>query len=218
MSDLLEEVDDIMRQERMMALWQEHGKTFIGIVVAIILGTAIMSGYKSWDINKRHTDTKNLVALFESENFPANIDEEALKMRSGLKGVALITAAGTLAKEGKNQEALSFFQKAANDHSIPTDLRDLAILSTIRIDTDNENAEKYLEEVWSSNKSPWRFQAHLEAAILRAETQDFGSAREHLKAILDAPGQPETLYKKAQALEKIYALKQYKKSKNENAS
>ena len=144
MSDLLEEVDEMMRQERMMALWQEHGKTFIGAIAAIIIGTAMVSGYKSWDQSVRHKGTTQLVSLLESPDFPANIKDAELKIRPGLKGIALLSAAGGFAAEDKTDEALELFEKAANDSSIPDDLKDLAIISAVRLQTSNAEAEEKL--------------------------------------------------------------------------
>lgn len=221
MSDLLEEVDDIMRQERMVALWNQHGNTFIGIIAAIIIGTALVSGYKSWNQSVKESGTATLIQLVESTDFPANINEADLKMRPGLKGIALLSAAGSLVSENKTEEALTLFKQAANDKSLPDDLKDLAVLSTIRLQAGSENAEdaeKQLKTVWNNKKSPWRYQAHLEAAVIKAAKEDFTSAREHLNTILDAPALPETLYKKARALEKVYALKHYEQSKKKEAS
>lgn len=219
MSDLLEEVDEIMRQERMVALWKQHGNTFIGIIAAIIIGTALVSGYKSWNTNAKEKGTAQLVNLIESPDFPANIKNADLDMRSGLKGIALLSAAGSLVSENKTEEAIKLFEQAANDKSVPDDLRDLAALSLVRLQAKDVNdAQARLKTVWDNNKSPWRYQAHLEAAVINAEKKDFMAAREHLNTILDAPALPETLYNKARTLEKIYTLKHYEQSKEGNAS
>lgn len=220
MSDLLEEVDEIMRQERMIALWKQHGNTFIGVIVAIILGTALVSGYKAWDENTRHNDTAQLVALTESPDFPANIKDAKLDMRPGLKGIAILNAAGTLAAEGKQEEARTLFDQASNDKSIPDQIRDLAILSTVRLKGEETSAQvkEKLKSVWSNKNSMWRYQARLEAAVIEAADKNYAVAREHLNVILDAPALPETLYNKARTLEKIYALKQYKQDGSNNAS
>ncbi|MCB1532833.1 MAG: hypothetical protein KDJ35_08185 [Alphaproteobacteria bacterium] len=218
MSDLLEEVDEMMRQERMVELWKEHGSTLLTAIAAIILATAAISGYRSWDANVRHDDTAQLVALLESPDFPANLETAELDMRPGLEGLALLNAAGQLMSEDKSEEAQKIFERAANDKSIPAQLRDVAVLSLVHLNPDNESAQSELKSVWSNSKSPWRHHARLDAAVLSAQAGDYATARRHLNAVLDTPALPETLYNKAQALEKIYALKQNEERGNNNAS
>jgi hypothetical protein len=48
MSDILREVDEAMRVEKMTRLWAEHGNTVIAAIVALILGTALSSGWNAW--------------------------------------------------------------------------------------------------------------------------------------------------------------------------
>lgn len=221
MSDLLAEVDEMMRQERIMKLWQDHGGTLIAVIAAIILGTAGTSGYKAWNSSVKEKHTAQLADLLDSPDFPANINEAALDIRPGLKGIGLLTAAGSLISEEKNDEALALLATAENDKSIPDDLRELATLTAVRLqaaqDNPPENLAQRLGPVMNNDNSPWRYHAHLEAAVLVAtRNQNFAEARAHLNTILDAGNLPETLYTKARALDKVYALKQYEQDKKNN--
>lgn len=223
MSDLLAEVDEMMRQERMVKLWKEHGNTLIAIIVAIILGTALSAGYKSWNKSVKESGTAALITALDDPSFPANISAEELEMRPGLKGLGLLSAAGTYLSEGKTDEALELLTQMEADKSIPDDLRDLAIISAVRIQAAQEEPPADLTErlstITKNSKSPWRYHAHLESAVILAtHQQKYAEAIEHLNAITDTPNLPASLYNKARALDRVYALKQYEESKESENS
>jgi hypothetical protein len=46
MSDIFQEVDEIMKQERMEKFWKQNGAWIIAFIVLTILGTAAISGYQ----------------------------------------------------------------------------------------------------------------------------------------------------------------------------
>ncbi len=219
MSDLLAEVDEMMRQERMTKLWNDHGTSFIGIIAAIIIGTALISGYKSWNASQKEKDTAQLIALIESPEFPANINADALDVRPGIKGLGLISTAGALLAEDKSDEALKLLNEASTNKSIPDDIRGLASLSAARVEASQEekpaDLQARLEKIWSDKNSPWQYHARLEAAALLASTtQDYSAALSHLNIILDTPRLPSSLYDKAKALNHIYMIKQHEKKEN----
>ena len=147
--------------------------------------------------------------MLDAKEFPGNIkDTPKLDMRGGLRGIALLTAAGTFMDDKKSEDALALYERAANDNGIPDDLRHLAVLSLVRLKANTTNAEDLLKSVWSDSNSPWRYHAHLDAAVFYADKNDFAQAREHLAEIAKAKSLPESLQGKARALDHVYALRQ----------
>lgn len=213
MADLLSEVDDMMRQERMEKLWKEHGKTVLAGIALIILGTALGAGWRSWNESVRVRQTDALLAMLDAKDFPANIAAmEDLDMRGGQRGIALLTAAGALMQDDKPEEARALYARAAEDSGIPSDLRDLAVLMNVRLGANADAADiktlqGQLKSVWKNGKSPWAAHAHLESSALYASSGDFEAARDRLAAVQKMENLPETLYSKARALDHIYALK-----------
>ena len=122
----------------------------------------------------------------------------------------------------ETEQALPLLEQTENDKSIPDDLRQLAALTAVRLQAEQEsppeNLQDRLQKIWSNKKSPWTYHAHLQTALLLAQTQNFDEARQHLNDILDAPDLPETLYTKARALDKVYGLKSYEQNKNKPRS
>jgi hypothetical protein len=212
MSNLLLEVDEAMRWERMEKLWKEYGKFVIAFIVATILATAIASAWKSWSEHSRAKDTEHLTTLLTAENFPENLTPENLKMRASLRGIALVNAGAHDLETGKTETALKFYSQAADDSSIPDDIRHLALLMKARmINADaksQENPAALLQPVIEDKKSPWQPYALMEAAAIAANRDhDLKTARAHLKQLLETEGLPPSLYNKAKALDLVYTTR-----------
>lgn len=213
MTDLLQEVDDMMRRERMEKLWNEHGNFIIGAVVTIILATAIFSGLKSWNSHVRMTQTQILMNALENDNFAANASEIASTLRPGLKAITLLNAAGAKLSDKKPEEALALLKSVAEDGGTPDDLRGLAVVMQARLVKPEEHKAvlEALTEIYKSSSNPWRFHAALEAAVLKAGGEDYKTAREILATILDSTDSdaqlPPGLLDRARALDHVYEVK-----------
>lgn len=213
MSDVFAELDEVMRQEKLAKFWHDNGSAIIAFIVLTILGTAAISGYKSWDAGIREAQTATLLATVEAEDFPTNLDLKALNLRGGLEAVTALQAAAKLMNDDKLDEALAIYTALATSKSAPQDMRELGTLMQARLSAAQENADatvliQSLSAIANRGKSPWRHHAHLDIAILKANAQqDFEGARMHLKAVLDAQGLPTGLTSRAGSLDHVYALK-----------
>ena len=212
MSDIFQEVDEIMKQERMEKFWKENGTWISAFIVLTILGTAAISGYKYWNTNVQEEQTAILVEMFEQPDFPAGITETVSDLRPGLRGIALLGAAQHEMDSGNADNALAFYQNAAQDNAVPDDFRGMAQIMTARLDEKISADEKLaiLKNVFDNGDSPWRFHAQLEAALIEAHSNnDYDAARFHIERILRAEGAvSQSLLNKAKSLDHVYALKQ----------
>jgi hypothetical protein len=214
MTDILAEVDAAMRQERMEKFWKENSKTLIFFVFATIIMTGVISGYRTWDANAKARDTEQLLLLTESKDFPDNIKDAKLDLRPGLRGIALVNGAQAYLSQKKDAEALALYTRAADDNSIPDEIRGLAVLMQARLseNSNNEKVVKNLESIALDNGSPWQYHARLEAAALAASKEDYKLARDYLAGVMDQKKVPAPLYQKAMALDHVYALREQKKN------
>ncbi len=215
MSDILAELDDAMRQERIVKFWKENGKSVLVGIFLAIAATAVISAWRAWDNSVKRHDTDRLIALLEDSNFPDNVKEAPLEMRPSLRGMALVDAAGVLLAQKDKDGALALYTKAADDKSIPPDIRGMAVLMQAKLSPEagaDEKLVKSLGKIAYEKRNPWRYHALLEIAGLEAGRGNFKTAREHLAVLNDAEDLPETLYRKAKALDHVYALKENKNS------
>lgn len=221
MSDLLQEVDDMMRRERMERLWKEHGNFIIGGVVTIILATAVFSGIKSWNAHVRQSQTESLITALEDKDFTTKAQELAGEYGPGLKAITLLNAAAKQIQDGKKDEALALLKAASEDSGAPDDLAGLAVITASRLapaDQQGDYADK-LEAVAKNSASPWAYHAAIEVAVMKAAKGDYKAAREHLLTVLSLPEDKAMatpgLVERARALDSVYAAKQKQASEKQ---
>lgn len=216
MSELLREVDDAMRQERVEKFFHEHGKTIAAFVILTILFTGAFSFYRYWDNKQKENGTAKLITLQESPEFPDNILGADLKMPSGVRGLAYISGAQAFLDKNQKDDALALYAQASADAGIPSDIRDLAVLMQARLAEEKGKTElDALQDIWSDSGNPWQAEARLESAVILAETQsDFTGALSHLDEVLKLQNLPDTFYAKVQALSHVYSLKKAQKLEN----
>ena len=217
MSDILTELDEQMRAERMQKIWHDHHKTIIGVIAAIILGTALISGYKSWNIAQQTKGTNTLFTLLDDETFPNNItpDTPLTSMRPGLQAILLLNAAHGYVEQGQETDAIALYQTLITHKKAPGNLKDLARLMEVRVLGNQENADTQalitkLEKI--SKDSAYTPSATIQKALLYAGADNFEQAIKELETIKDTPSLPETIYLKAQSLSHVYTLKSSKKN------
>jgi len=160
--------------------------------------------------------TNAFLDVVRASEFPQNIEEQPLEIRSGLKGIALITAASEFMVDGENEKALALYTKAVSDGDIPSDLKHLAQLNIAKLSSGSADEKiAQLKPIIDDEKSPWRYQAILQHAVIVAhERGNYKDALSTLETILKTPNLPNTLYIKAQSLSQVYTLKMEEQSKS----
>lgn len=213
MTNLMLEVDEAMRWERLEKFWKGYGNYVVTFILGIVLFTAGMEGYRAWNDRARVRDTEALLNLLEDKSFPENVKTADLEAAGPLKAIALLLAASDLLQDGKATEALDLYVKAAKDKSLSPDIRDLAILMRARLvardSSQNEDLAQILSPVANNARSPWQPYALMESASFSANRKgDLKKAREDIEKILAIKNLPQSLYAKARALDGIYAQRQ----------
>ena len=156
-----------------------------------------------------------LLAAAEEDDMAGALAKAGQDLRPGLRGVALMTAAGSLLNDKKTDEALALYEKAAADSKIPAELHDLAVLMSVRLSLGKEDAAQkkdafltQLEPISANAKSPWRYHADLEAATILAHFgNDYAGAQARLENVLMDKQLPESLIAKARAISHVYGLR-----------
>jgi hypothetical protein len=217
MADLITEATEDLQRERLKNLFDKYGLYVIALIVGTIALTGGISAYKSWDLSVKEKQTATLVAFQEAKDYPQNILKmEKIELRPAIRSIALLNAAGAFIEAKDNENALKLYERVSTDASAPREFKDLGTLMSVRFLSNNkdQNADdliKRLEPLYARAKAPWAAHARLEAAVIEANKRnDLTKAREHLAAILDTKGLPETLYQKAEALDHVYTLQQDK--------
>ena len=130
----LREVDEDVRRDQLLRLWQQYGIYLTAVVVAAFLGVI---GYQ-WSESRRAAQAEKVGASYEAATRLAaeNKSDEALAAftaiakdaPAGYQAVARLRVASAHAKAGRVVEALAAYEVLAKDGSTDELLRDFATL------------------------------------------------------------------------------------------
>lgn len=217
MADLFAEADEALRREKMAKLWAENKLYIIGFIVGTIVLTGVFSTYKSWDEGVREKQTAQVIALQSAADYPENIlKTEKLDLRPGLRAITLLSAAGKFMSQKEAANALTLYERAANDNALPSEFSELATLMVVRLKENEENANadellSTLKTIYKNDNNPYAAHAKLEAAVIQANlNKDYDAAHSLLNELQDTTALPQSLYEKARFLDHIYSLRQAK--------
>ncbi len=214
--DLIQDIENSMRQERTAQLWREYGPYLIGGAVLAVLLTGGLSVWQSMKTKQNRQDTAQLLQALDTKDQAAALDKIAPALHPGPKTVAAFSAAGLLMRDGKNEEALKHYRMTAADASLPALYRDLATWLAVRLDwslhKDKVKAQELLDQLkplTADAGNPWNRHARIEAAQIEAHgAGDYAAARQTLAPVLADDTADQSMRQRAQALDHIYALQQ----------
>ncbi|MBI1300235.1 MAG: hypothetical protein GC137_01120 [Alphaproteobacteria bacterium] len=211
MSDLFVEVDEALKQERLEKLWKDYGGFVLGIIAALILGTAAKAGYASYVKHENQKQTLIILEQIEDGEYSAeDIASIQSKLKKPLRAIHAFQAAGLFVGEGKLDQAKEQYQKTHefSKSKMPV-LANLAAYMNISYTENTEEKYALLQDIAEDENNLWRYHAYLDLALIEArEKQDYQKARAHLGVILEKETTPETLRQKAQSLDVVYRLKE----------
>lgn len=205
MSDIFKEIDEELRQERLLNLWKKLGPWVIGLAVVIVLA---VGGYQLWTYlarQDRQADTAALVAAaapIGDENF-----EDAIKKLSALQPEldgdmrALARFREAQARLGAEDEtgAVAVLNGVAADSDVSKRLRDLAVIYATALDLDRASFDEVSTRLTPLTEpdNVWRFSARelLGFAAMKAERPD--TARTHFETVSTAADAPAGFRRRA---------------------
>jgi hypothetical protein len=211
MSDLLQEVDDALRAEKMEKLWKENGPYILGGAVLLVLFTGCFTAYNTWQMNRNTAQTAIIVAAMQSKTPETALEASMKDLKGQHKAMALLQIAGLKLQDGKSADALKLYQQVAADGSLPDLWRDLATLNAVRSEwngkTDSAKAKDLFDKIkpLTDKDNPWHLQASVQAAMIAGDSlHDPKTAVQLLRAPLEDPQAPASIKEKAKMLDHLY--------------
>ncbi|MFO0998339.1 MAG: tetratricopeptide repeat protein [Alphaproteobacteria bacterium] len=212
MTDIFQEVDEELRQDRALALWKRYGNYVVAAAVLLVLLTA---GYVAWkDYRQREREASGeryaaaMALLAEGKTAEAATAFGALSQgASGEYGaLARLEEAAARARLGEMDAALKVYDSLAADRDARADFRELAVLLSVlhRLDTIDPAAGIEKLQPLAASEGPWRFSARELTAVLALRTGDAAKAKETYRALADDLKAPAAL--RARAAEMLAVL------------
>ncbi len=203
---LLREVDEEVRRDQMVALWNKYGNHVLGGILAIAVVVAGVNLYRQSMIQKAaDASVKFQTALDLVANNKGADAALALGAFSGPQpyaAMAKLVEADQLAAGGDTDKAQTIIASVANDAAAPSELRDMASIRAVGLKLDTmplDQAKAALAPLMAPS-APFRHTARefLAAALLKAN--DLAGAEAELRALTLDPTTPAGLKQRANDL------------------
>jgi hypothetical protein len=202
------EIDEELRREQLLKLWDKYGVYVLGAVLAVVIGVA---GWKYYQHQRAEANeaasTQFIFALNDLSG------KRILDAQKGLEGLATTAPAGyaSLAKlrlaaqqgaEGNILDALKAYEGIVNDESVDPMLRDYARLEIAMLKFDNALFTELRNQISSlaSDRSPWRYSARelLGMGAMKAGLE--AEARSHFNRLLSDNTTPPGIAERARMM------------------
>jgi hypothetical protein len=164
--NLFQEVQEDLDRQRLEAVWKQYGGWVLAAAVAVVLGTAGSTAYRSW---KAERDEKLTQALLDASKAGAEATKsiDALeKFASENPGThhadfALLRAGAVAAEQNDKAKATQIFDTVAADENADPAFRQLGDLLSVEMQLDAGDAAKLSERLQplTQEHATWRFSA-----------------------------------------------------------
>lgn len=158
----MREVDDAVRQDRLLTFWERYGRW---LLVALVLGLAIFGGWLYWQHYSR-TQSEGvservdaMLATAAGGGTPDAKQLDALTQASqpGYRASAQLVKAGVAARKGDTKGAVALYAKLAADGSVDRPYRDLALIRQTTLEFDGLKPQQVVDRLkpLAIEGSPW---------------------------------------------------------------
>jgi hypothetical protein len=192
--NIIREIDEELRSDRMRALWRRFGPYVIGAAVAVVLLVAVNEGWSWWqNSNSARSSDQFYAALKLADGTDAvaaqkALDEVIAQGSGSYPTLAKFREAALLAKDGKTADAVAAYDALANSEK-NQHLRDLALVLAgfLLVDSgDVGQVEQRVQGLVATN-APLRNAAREALGLTKYKSGDLDGARADLEAVLNDP-------------------------------
>ena len=207
MSDIIREVDEELRRERYMKLWNRYGIYVVAAALIVVIG---VGGWRAWEWYSAREAAKS-GARFESamqiaaegKRFEAEaaFNQLAKDATAGYRVLARFRAAAEAGKTD-SKEGVEAFDAIAADNTLEPAVRDMARLHSgyLLVDTASVAEMKTRMAPLLGPAAPFRHSANELLGLAHYREGENDSAAKIFAAILSDPETPPSLRQRAQVM------------------
>ena len=207
MSDIIREVDEEIRRERYMKLWDRFGLYVVAAALIVVIG---LSGWRGWDwyaarqaaeSGARFEAAMQLAAKGDRAGAEAAFNELASDATSGYRVLARFRAAAETARTDP-KAGVEAFDAIAADSSLEDLMRDMARLHAGYLLVDSASVPELNSrmEPLLGPTAPFRHSASEVMGLAHYRAGEYESAAKMFSSILTDPETPPSLRQRAQVM------------------
>lgn len=205
MDNFIEEIEEDLKHDRQLALWQRYGKFVVGAVMMVVIVVAGGVGWRQYQSNVRSEtglqfiDAVTLAGKNKTEQALAAFQALGKDGAKGYRELARFHEAALLAKQGNQPGAAAIYDAVAKDQDIDPLFRDMGLLLYALNVADKAEPKALAERLKSltDDTSPWHFSALEITALLHRRRGDVAAAKAIYKKLADDPSAPPRLRARA---------------------
>lgn len=213
MSDIFSEVDEEVRKDKSVELWNKYGKLVIGGSILIVAATASVVGWQNYQLQQAQTqgaEFRDAVTLTSENKFDEAAAQFGLLAKEGSAGyqaLASLRQADAYIKAGKGAEALAIYDAIGNNTDIDQEFTALARIMAAFYQLNNGSTEEVRTRLsgLEGPESIWSATAKELLALADLKDGNIEKARTAFKALSEEAGIPLGI--KTRAEQVLAALK-----------
>jgi len=197
-ADIFHEIDEELKRDKALELWQRHGKLIVAFFFAAVLVTVGTVLWQEHQENKRQAEARSFALAMEQvaqNNLPAStaLLADLAKNGGGYQVLAQLQQAALKVKAGDHAGAVAIYDQIANDSDAGKPFRDLATLLSALTGFDKADPaalDRKLEPLAAAG-SAFRPSALEMRGLLAIRRGDYKAAKVYFQAIAEyatAPG------------------------------
>ena len=196
---LAREIEEELRRDRLLQLWDKYGTYILAVALAVIIG---VGGYKFYESRKAQANeaasTRYIIGLRDfALNKPGEaqkaLEDLAANAPAGYATLSRLRLAGYDQGAGNVAEATAAFEEIAKDSSVDPILADYAQLqiALLKLDSASFTELKNRLTPLSAEKNPWRYSARELLGMAAYKAGLTAEARNHFQRLIgDRTGPP----------------------------
>lgn len=206
--NIFREVEEDLRREQMIRLWDKYGIYVLVLMAVIIAGVGGYNAYR-WYENKLASDNgaayyhaTQLVGEHKYAEAVSALDKLAKDAPAGYRTLAKLELAALHLKEGRKADALAVYDQIAGDSGAEGILRDFARVqgAALRVDeADASEIAKRLDKL-DADDNPWRYSARELLALSAYRSGNTAESEKLLTRILSDPFAPAEMRTRAESM------------------
>lgn len=196
-----QEVDEELKQERYLGIWQRYGKIFVAVAVIVVAGVV---AYQYWQSDKRSSELAASTQFAEGLRLAADGKAKeaavifgvlAKNAPSGYAALSRLQEGALKAKEGDAKGAAAIYKALADDGDAPQSLRDAAAVlwAVSAYGTADPAAVMARLDPLVTDDSPWRHSAREMWALYAEKAGKKDEARAMFKKLADDRDAPKEM-------------------------
>lgn len=211
-ANFLREIEEEVRRERMIKLWERYGHYMVGAAVLIVLAVGAWRGWHWYQAreNARAGERYEQALSLADAGKQAEAEQELVALsKDAPAGYRMLARLRLAAESGKTSaaEGAKAFDAIAADTSVDPVLRDLARLRAALLLVDSAPVSEIESRVapLTGAKAPFRNSAKDALALAYYRSGDRAKAADVYREILADPAVPPALANRAQIMQALTA-------------